>query len=387
MFKKRIVVLCVFISAIAIILLFPLTNCNQYEKAAYHSFLKTQEFQKQTRQEQILKCASCHKQEYENEMKGPHANAMVSLNEHAAFVNSDKYDCVPYTDVVNRSFNHCVGCHAPENMYETLLKDSLHQPLLFAEGLLKLNHPKPLSRVSGNRATSIDCMGCHYDGKELLSLKHIPSPDDSVVSKQTLAKITVNNMNCYLCHFDAVHTFDPGIAIKRTGSALCINCHQEYDADKKGTHYFFWQHDSLNKKNPKPALVLDDFHFSLNSNGKVVDVIWQNTIMPHKISPGPEMVLYCDILSADSAVLGSKTIRINKKTEFDKEMYKQLGGRNHRGVAGQDVPLDGSAIKYEIELKKAGKPVFYRISSVHKSQYWFPDSLGNVSLVKTYVLK
>ena len=164
---------------------------------------------------------------------------------------------------------------------------------------------------------------------------------------------------------------------------MCVNCHIETNPKGAKTHYFYWQHDAEGKSNPKPSLVMDDFHFSLSIAKKEGVITWLNTIMPHKISPGPEMILYCDVLSNDSVVLGSKTIRINKKEAFDKEMYATLG-RNQLGVTGDDVPLDGTAIEYRFPVQQADKAAIFRIQYVHKSQYWFPDSLGTKGIVKYY---
>jgi hypothetical protein len=387
MHLRRKFIFIAFTIAITAIVILPLENCNQSNKTPYHNFLHTEEFQKLPREKQIQKCATCHKQEFENEKNGPHAFSYTSILEHKNFVNSDKYDCDFYTKHVNRSYKDCLGCHTPQNLYETMLHDSLNQPASFVENLLKISHPHPLKRDQNSASTGIDCMSCHYDGKEMVSLKHIFSADDSIPSKQTLEKITLNNLNCYLCHFDAVRTFNPEIAIKRTGTALCVNCHQEYDAKGVGTHYFYWQHDAEGKHNPKPGKLMDDFHFTVSNDQKEGIITWQNTIMSHKISPGPEMILFCEVLSKDSAVLGSKTIRINKKKEFDAEMYKTLGNKTQLGTEGDDVPLDGKPIEYRLPLKNGNKAAIFKISFMHKSQYWFPDSLGTRGIVKLYPIQ
>ncbi|GEM_PF-902389 len=385
MFSKRKILFVAFFAALTAVIILPLSNCNRRSADVYHGFLETGEFRKMERADQMLKCASCHPQEYENELKGPHSYSYKSLVEHKAFVNSSSYQCDFYTAHVNRSFENCMGCHAPQNLYETLLYDSLNRPLQLAENLLQEAHPRPLTREGdAQRVTGVDCMSCHVNGGQIVSHKHIFKPEDSIAVLQTMPMLTVNNMNCYLCHFDAVRNFNSEIAIKQTGSALCMNCHQEHDAQGEGTHYFYWQHDAEGKQNPKPALLVDDFHFEAYEKNKTGVITWINTIMPHKISPGPEIVLFCDVLDKDSAVLGSKTIRINKKKEFDKEMYPNLENNYLAGIEGDDVPLHGEAIEYQFPLQRAEDAAFFRISFMHKSQYWFPDSLGKVSLVKTY---
>jgi hypothetical protein len=268
------------------------------------------------------------------------------------------------------------------------LYDSLNNEELFIDQILEDAHPRPLTRSDNeSRKTGIDCMSCHFDGKQMISLKHTFTDSDSISSKQSLQLITKNNLNCYLCHADVVRNFNPEIAIKKTGSALCINCHQEYDEKGNGTHYYYWQHDADDKHNPKPSKLLDDFAFTVSEDKKAGIITWKNTMIPHKISPGPEMVLYCDVLDIDSNVLGKKTIRINKKKEFDEEMYKPMENNYHRGILGDDVPINGEAIRYDFPLKNSDNAAFFKISFMHKSQYWFPDSLGKITLVKIYPYK
>ncbi len=374
------ILLAVFMVTVVAIML----NCCNYNKSntPYHDFLQSEEFKTLNRKEQITKCASCHKEQVENESKGPHGNAYQQLVAHRDFVNSDKYSCGFYTRSVNRSFNDCMGCHAPKNLFETSLKDTLNNPDKFIAGLLQISHPRPESRTGeGSRVTSIDCFSCHYDGKGMVSLKHVSSKDDSIPALQTLTTITKNNISCFTCHADVVKQIKPKIAIARTGSVLCVNCHQEYSSGK-GTHYYYWSHDPKEKVNSKMYWLMDDFRFKLS--GKGGEITWNNTSIPHRISPGPEMILNCDVLDKDSNLLGHKTIRINKKKEFDAEMYSNMENNTHLGEYGNDVPLDGSEIKYSVLLKNATKAKLFRISLIHKAQYWFPDSLGQLTAVKTY---
>src|SRR5687768_17545874 len=104
MFPKRNFLVVIFIIALAGIIALPFFHCNHSVKATYHRFLETEEFKQLSRKEQVDKCGSCHKQEYENELKGPHSHAYQMLKEHKAFVNSPLYDCDFYTRQVNGDF-------------------------------------------------------------------------------------------------------------------------------------------------------------------------------------------------------------------------------------------------------------------------------------------
>ncbi len=383
MFPKRKFIAAIFVIALAAILVLPLYLCNQKATAAYHNFLGSEDFKKLSRTHQVAKCGVCHKQQFENELKGPHSHAYQMLKEHRDFVNSDKYDCDFYTRQVNRDFEGCTGCHTPQNLFETILYDSIKKPEKLAAELIKESHLRPETRDGESaRATSIDCFSCHYDGKQMVSLKHITSKEDSIPEHQTVEVIAKNNISCFLCHADVVKTMNPAFAIKRTGSVLCINCHQEYDASGKGTHYYFWNKDPKEKVNVDIFSLLNDFHFKLLPNRKAGEITWINTTIPHPMSPGPEMVFKCEVLDKDSNLLGTKVIRTNKKKQFDAEMYANLENNQLLGIEGDAVTFDGTPLTYSIDLKNPAKAELFRISLLHKAQYWFPDSLGVLTAVK-----
>jgi hypothetical protein len=382
MFTRRKIILSVLVFAGFAILL-PFFNCNQGAKTpSYHSFLNSKEFKTLTRKDQVLKCAGCHKLEYENEMKGPHANAFRLLTEHKAFINSPAYNCDFYTKRVNSCFDDCTRCHAPENLLQTILKDSAHNSEFFIKNLLVEKHPIPEKRSFEGRLSSIDCMSCHYDGSDMISLQHIATKEDSIASLQTLEKRTKNNLACYVCHADVVRTIDPVFAIRKTGTVRCVSCHQQFDDKGNGTHYYYWKHDPSDKVNPHFSEILNDFKFSWNADHNAGNLIWNNTTIPHSMSPGPELILLCSIMDKDSAILGSKTIRLNKKKEFDAEQYHILGNHNYYGIEGDEVPLHREAVKYPVEMKNPKMASFMKISIIHKAQYWFPDSLGVVTITR-----
>jgi len=368
---------------LACILILPYCHSNKNPAYEYHSFLNEETFKKLSRTEQVAKCGTCHQQVFENEKLGPHANAFKKLSEHRAFVNSKFYECDFYMRRVNRDFENCAGCHAPQNLWQTMLYDSLNDRGKVVARLSAIEHPMPKSRSAELRATSIDCFSCHYDGEKMVSLKHIPASDDSIAAKQTVAQITANNISCFPCHADIIRSISPEFAIKKTGSVQCSSCHQEMDATGKGTHYYFWKHNPAGKIKPDLSSLLDDWQFHL-APGKISgELVWVNNTMPHKMSDGPELIFKCEILDKDSSLLASKVVRLNNKEGFDKEMYNQVEQHNLYGEYGEQVSLNGTPLKYNVPLKKPGAKIF-KITLIDKAQYWFPDSLGAVTLVKTY---
>lgn len=384
MFYRRKIIAIVFLMLLVAVIVLPPNQCNQ-KAAAYHNFLGTDEFEKLSRTDQVAKCGICHSKQYENELKGPHSHAYQMLKEHKDFVNSDKYDCDFYTRQVNGDFEGCTGCHTPQNLFETILNDSIKKPGELAEELIKESHLRPETRKGEMlRATSIDCFSCHYDGKQMVSLKHVASKEDSIPASQTISVIARNNVTCFPCHADVVKTINAEFAIKRTGSVLCVNCHQEYNAAGKGAHYYFWNKDPQEKVNTKIFSLLNDFHFKISSDKKKGEITWLNTTIPHPMSPGPEMVFKCEVLDKDSNLLGTKTIRTNKKKQFDAEMYTHLNNNYYRGEYGDEFTFDGRPLSYFVDVKNPSKAELFRISLIHKAQYWFPDSLGVITAVKIY---
>ena len=216
MLAKRSILFVGFVAVVLLLLVVSITQCQQQNGSPYHDFLSSETFQKLSRAQQLDKCATCHQQIFDNEKRGPHAFSFQSITQHKAFVNSKQYDCDFYTQHVNRSFEHCLGCHTPQNLYQTVLNPAQYKSGTMVDSLLHIEHPRPLTRErAGGQLTGIDCMSCHFDGQQMVSLKHIPTKDDSIASKQTVQQLTKNNLNCYLCHFDAVRNFNPDIAIKK----------------------------------------------------------------------------------------------------------------------------------------------------------------------------
>lgn len=370
----------------ALLLLVALMYCYRDKRPAYHSFLSSGTYQSKSRQEQVQQCQSCHAAVFENESKGAHAQAFTYLKQHVAYVNGPVYDCAFYTDHVNEAYWMCKSCHAPKNLYETFLFDSLQNPKATLAKLMSIRNPRPAARADAELSTGIDCMSCHVKGNEIVSHKTVFTAQDSFVQHQTPEVVTSNNLLCFSCHAEVVRSINPTIAIQRTGVVRCVKCHQEYDAQGKGTHYYFWQHEAPGKSNPKVDKILHDFTYAYSAASKAVHIVWTNTTIPHQISSGPEMVWIYRVLSQQGSVLTTDTFRVNKKKEFDIVMYRNMNNNYHRGVQGIDVPLDGSPHHISIPLPKGQQPAAVQVVFMHKSQYWFPDSLASVLATKNYPL-
>jgi hypothetical protein len=237
-------------------------------------------------------------------------------------------------------------------------------------------HPLPAVRADiPSRSTGLNCFTCHFDGKDFISLKSFDAPEHAKDPKQSLSLVAKNNMTCYPCHFDVLDSFNPGIAITRTGSMVCVNCHVETDQQNKKTHYFYWK-GNVDKVNPLITNILNDFRFGWAGDKKAIDIHWENKSMPHTLPIATELLFNIEVLSKDSVVLSKKTIRLNRKKQYDKDNYEDYGNNYLGGIVGDDMPLFASR-NYTIPFDSKTAASLIRISYVDKSQFWLHDSIGH----------
>jgi hypothetical protein len=377
-------VIIVFGVAMLVVLCLPMLNCNHKKVAAYHAFISTKEYAVLPREAKIAKCADCHKKEYDNEKSGPHANAFLMLMAHKQFVNSDSYGSVLYKHRIKMHIQDCMACHSPQDLYQTILNDSIGGIDDIVNELVRPTLPKRRTD-SITRYTGVDCLTCHYTGEDIILPPSIEIDKSTTTASMTLKDIVKINTTCYSCHLDVTERFDAGIAIKKTGTFNCIKCHQEYDSKNKGTHYYYWRHDSEGKINNNLISVLNDFRFKIeNGKGKVT---WNNTAMPHTLPIATEMIFHIDVMAADSSLLGSGALRVNRKTDFDKSMYEELGKNYLEGIAGQDVSLNNFIANVDFNVRDVSRAHLYRITLKNKAQYWFPDSLAKTVAVQQYLIQ
>jgi hypothetical protein len=359
---------------ILIIILMSVSLCKNKAEDKNHEFLKDKRFHLLDRGAKLKKCGSCHEQEFKNEMDGPHFAAYKYLEEHVDFINSEQYDCEFYTKNVKQSIEQCRGCHMPQNLHETILNgvDVDEKKLI---NLFNQRNPRPAVREKTSEFKfGIDCLSCHLNQNKIVSNKIDKNNNENI--KAGDISIVKQNISCYTCHSELVKSLEPKIALKTNNNILCISCHQEYSQQGKGTHYYYWQHGNDNRKNPKTDKIMDDFSFVTHKNN-IFEISWKNTTIPHKISSGPEIIIVFEI-NYDELMLEKDTFRINNKQEFDKVMYSVMDNNMHKGINGINVPNKGEKITHKIKIENSLFPNNLNIKILHKSQYWFPDSLASV---------
>ena len=335
-------------------------------------------FNKLSRQQQIQECAKCHKSEYENELIGPHHSSYSMVQKHKAYIHNPKYESVFYAKYVDKAENEsCLHCHAADNIYQTYYAAYLTNPDSLID-IWKQNKSKLPSQQAGDYTTGVDCMTCHYDGSSVVTNASFKSTTSSPsYCSPKGSKLFSSDYNCIACHITGM-TADHSIYTNPTPpNTSCVSCHQEYDANGKGTHYYYWRYDPASK--PKPATLTAFYppYKAVLKPGKVV-AYWQNTSMPHLMGEADEFVMEFKVVDKNNKVWGSKKVYFNCKDFHDKSMVQNFGGNVLPGVSGLnpgykqaptivDIPLAKNAPLNQLSLK---------FNAFNKPQYWLNDSTG-----------
>jgi hypothetical protein len=346
-----------------------------------------------TREQQVKTCAGCHQKEYENEMKGPHANAFIKLHEHFFTDWSDQPEYKNYLDqVYTKDTNSiCKACHALPNLYETFLnvpnknKDSL---LAFIE---TFRLPE-LSRKAknDNLMTGVDCLTCHYDGKNVITNAGYQLKDTAgcpSFCSPVGSSLFSSNYNCMVCHVEEAKKtiLLPGVTKSETS---CIKCHQEYDPSGKTTHYTYWQADGKDKPKPSHLVVFDDISATYNAKKKEVVIEWKNTRVPHPLTMCTETIAAMELIGERNKTIGKGELRLNRRDLHKSNLEPYWAPKPLPGKDGYDIPLDGSTLRYV--FSNVDKPINgklqLKITGGHKEQYWLPDSTQKVSYRKVILL-
>jgi hypothetical protein len=336
-------------------------------------------FSGMSRSEQLAACARCHPTQFENEIQGPHFNAVKNLYAHQSFVNSNKYDCDFYTRHVNREVNNtCLRCHAPENLFETIFSsykthsDSLQA--LWANGAKVF----PLIREDkSTHQTGVDCMSCHYDGQNILAGPNFKANPD-LTPNETCKPVTdaffASDYACLSCHTSNMVSptaiYHAGI----TANTDCKSCHQEYDDKGKGTHYYYWRHG--NKSKPRHLRkVYDITSAKLSGDEILVELI--NNYMPHQMGSGPEYVMKFFVENKNNKRIELGTKYFNRKVTHDETMFNAMEGNFLGGNAGiNPIYAKPEKISFSKQSIALGKNSRLIVQLYSKGQYWFNDSLA-----------
>lgn len=341
----------------------------------------------------VLECAGCHQEVYENWKAGPHAASYEKLMDSWDIMENSDYYPEAYTKWVSQNIQICFSCHASENVFETNFAGIEDEPDL---NNISYRHFAGLYQMSSPRqdretwSTGTDCFTCHYNGEQVITGPDFkPSSDHSDMAGYCNPKPSIfftSNLNCNSCHSIHVdHTmrfFGNGEPAKlQSNESSCLSCHQEYDRQGKGTHYFFWRHDDL-KKHPRKEIkggIFEQLKTKVvrGTEPKLV-IDWKNDLYPHSFSECGEVAVFIKVKTVFDNLLFETDVRLNRKTIHDKELQKQMEGEDPPGKVGYTFNPGAEPLHLELPLgvPKIGSGRI-EMMAIDKGQYWADDAIGD----------
>jgi hypothetical protein len=345
-----------------------------------HDFAQLQEFKKLNRVDQVKKCGSCHKAEYDNEMKGPHAHAHTNLEAHINFINGAKYDYADYKTFVNNNNDLCYTCHTSKNIYEGVFAMAGNDFGMNPNGKMEM-------RNTTERTTGIDCITCHFDGERVVTDGEFKPAENTTncpsYCSPIASKFFGTNANCQPCHMEQ---FDDVSALNTSSQAhlTCGGCHDEKNAQGKYTHYTYWAHNPTDKTEPENLDLFNGLSASYLPGDKAVKIVWQNKYMPHRSSACTELVALIEIKDGDKTIKRD-TMRLNRRTKHLDDISHKMVFKDFPGITGYEFKTLGDSLVKIIVAPAPSKHSNYSISvtGIKKEQYWLNDSINTVYYKKS----
>lgn len=361
-----------------------LSQCSNLGKPPAQIGLYTsKQFNALNREQQIMTCAGCHPSQYENEQLGPHAHSYHALEELDAYQAHPDYHLDFYAAFVGKSRDvQCMGCHSPENLFSAFYSHHLTAPDSLIASWHKEKPKLPIPRTSGQH-TGVDCLTCHYDGHQVITSGGFTpssgiSPEQSCSPKPSA--FFSSDYSCYSCHSVSFEGREAPSALATTRPEdrehSCIGCHQQYDANGKGTHYYYWKHNPADRPNP-PHLAQFFAPCAAIRKADSVEVKWMNSLMPHPMSRAPEWFLDIALTDSTGTELDRQRVYINRKEEHDRTVRRNFGASVLPGAFGFD-PVLGDTLTVTFLRQKGwlARGLWISTGAYSKSQYWHHDSIG-----------
>lgn len=340
-----------------------------------------------TRGQQVEQCGSCHQREFENWRIGPHSHSYTMLIDHLSDIQDSTLFPREYEYFVLNKLPTCLGCHTGENLFETVLSD---EELAGAHGGLSL---ALIRQDSSSWHTGVDCLTCHGQHDRVLARDTYVAGNPQVACAPVAKKGFLSNASCNPCHIYEEKAIRRNIELYGfKGETSCLRCHQEYDSDGRGTHYFFWRHDDeAGKQRPtRYSGVFDDLVLTVETRGdrEVIRLSWQNSVMPHGFSECGEVMLVVSVASSESIHFLDTVVRLNRKIYHDAELAHVFPEGKVPGQVGHTFEMfDGPIVEvYPVPDVLTG-PYSVSLTGKVKAQYWAYDKLGKVVFEDHIIVK
>lgn len=332
------------------------------------------------RAERIKQCAACHPKEYEQEMIGPHVASYTKMLEHAANADTSRYFPRGYEKFVHeKSEKLCVGCHASENLFETVFKglelekDKSRLTADIYPGIKAFPKPRKdtLSRMSGT-----DCLTCHGAGNSVVTkASYVQKGPTPPACNPIASEFFSTNTACVSCHpnttkgmVDNIH--NPLL----TADMSCNKCHAEYDEHGKFTHYYYWRDDAEDKlQHPLMQAAFNDLSIT-RAEGNVFHLEWKNMQAQHPISEAVELLAIINFLDKDGAALHETRVRLNNKASHDMHFAAYFEDNIVPGAYGYSFAADEEPFRDSCAIQGTVSKII--IEGYDKPQYWIDDKAG-----------
>jgi hypothetical protein len=360
-------------------------NTNETQQDSIHSHAKYKEM---SRAEMLAACQSCHAEQHKNEQFGPHAHAYETLLEHKEYVNSTRYNLPGYTVYVNQSLEtECVGCHAPQNLFEDVYAGFEFLPMSVLSKMPTdtfFTDPKPRS---AERLTGIDCLSCHYNGKDVLASKKFKEKEENrTLEGYCFPKPSVflsSDLLCTSCHHSNYNDKEDFAGIT---SMNCNSCHTE-KINNLPTHYTYW-------KNRKKEVSDTSYYESIISGLEItsdknkINVQLKNTSVPHVFNICRETSIRFEFKNKQNTVLAEKRIILNRNNIHLSTIHSVQFKEEAEAASelGNAFEYNAQPITFEVDKSKYKGITTVGVSVKTKGQYWHDDSTGNETLRKIFML-
>jgi len=330
----------------------------------------------------IKKCGSCHSDVYENWMKGPHANAYKAIRAHIEHADTSSNFSDTYRLYLNEQADlnvRCYPCHTGSNVWETNFAglsteaDPAHYTDEFYPKINKSIGQRDQEDPE-NMLTGVDCLSCHKDGDHVVTHgSYKPTSNEKVEGQcnPIASPFFSTNQSCRSCHIVQVRSMKRLVAEGHIEKEVSCNssCHQEYDDNGKGTHYYFWRHEAEGKVRPKDHHVFENITTEVvQKDGEwVLNFAWSNNYIPHDFSACGEAIVVTEVWSKSGAILAELTERANLKDEW---LARDTAASLRDGIAGYHFLLNDAPLTNRVILKGDPSGGTIRIRGLIKPQYW-----------------